>query len=410
MWCDGWRCGSLVRLCDESLTVGRVESWAAGVEGLHARFAGRFGRSEPRERALDYLMGLLAPLEKKNGWTLAEQVGQLRPDGVQRLLNHSEWDQDAVRDDVRDFVVESIGSPDGVLIGDDTGFLKKGTRSAGVQRQYSGTAGRTENCQIGTFLAYASARGRALIDRELYVPRSWTDDRARCRAAGIGDEVPFATKTEHLKWMLQRAIDAAVPFAWVTADEAYGQVKDFRMWLEERKVAHVLATKLNDTVTTTDGWQVRVEDLVAALPAQGWKRISAGAGAHGQRIYHWARIAIRPDWVDGFGHWVLARRSLTDPTKIAYYVCYGPTATRLKDLVTVAGARWQVEECFQIAKGECGLDHYQVRLFRAWYRHITLAMAALAYLTAIRATETTKGAAPATSTTSYLSASPRSAA
>lgn len=336
-------------------------------------------------------------------------MGQLRPDGVQRLLNLSDWDENAVRDDVRDFVVEAIGAKDAVLIGDDTGFLKKGTRSAGVQRQYSGTAGRTENCQIGTFLAYASAKGRALIDRELYVPVSWTGDRERCRAAGIDDSVPFATKIEHLKWMLQRAIDAAVPFAWVTADEAYGQVRHFRSWLEERGVAHVLATRVNDMVTTADGQDAEVRHLIAGLPRQAWKRLSAGDGAHGRRLYDWARYAIRPQWQKGFGHWVLARRSISDPSEIAYYVCYGPIASRLKDLVRTAGARWQVEECFQIAKGECGLDHYQVRLYRAWYRHITLAMAALAYLTAVRAQEATKGAADATSTTSYPSASRRSA-
>jgi SRSO17 transposase len=349
-------------------------------------------------------------LERKNGWTLAEQVGQLRPDGVQRLLNHCDWDENAVRDDVRDFVVETIGAKDGVLIGDDTGFVKKGTRSAGVQRQYSGTAGRRENCQIGTFLAYASAKGRALIDRELYLPTSWTDDRERCRAAGIGDEVEFATKIEHLKWMLQRALDAAVPFAWVTTDEAYGQVRHFRSWLEERKVAHVLATKVNDTVIGIQGWEYRVDELIATLPKQAWKQISAGAGAHGQRYYHWARAAIRPHWASGSGHWVLARRSINDPTETAYYICFGPASSRLKDLVRTAGARWQVEECFQIAKGECGLDHYQVRLYRAWYRHITLAMAALACLTAIRAQEATKGAADATNTTSSPSASRKSAA
>lgn len=380
--------------------VEQVESWSDGIAGLHARIGHRFGRSEPRDRALDYLRGLLAPLERKNGWTLAEQVGRLRPDGVQRLLNHSEWDESAVRDDVRDFVVETIGAKDAVLIGDDTGFVKKGIRSAGVQRQYSGTAGRRENCQIGTFLAYASAKGRALIDRELYVPTSWTEDRARCRAAGIGDEVGFATKIEHLKWMLQRAFDAAVPFAWVTTDEAYGQVRHFRAWLEERRVAHVLATKVNDTVTAPDGWQIRADALIAQLPKQTWKTLSAGAGAHGHRLYQWARAAVRPHWQGGFGHWVLARRNLADPTDIAYYVCYGPAATRLKDLVQIAGARWQVEECFQTAKGECGLDHYQVRLYRAWYRHITLAMAALACLTAIRAHEATKGAAQASNTTS----------
>jgi SRSO17 transposase len=392
------------------LTVEQVVSWSDGIAGLHARFAHRFGRSEPRERALDYLEGLIAPLEKKNGWTLSEQVGQARPDGLQRLLNLSDWDENAVRDDVRDLVVETIGSPDGVLICDDTGFLKKGTKSAGVQRQYSGTAGRTENCQIGTFLAYASAKGRALIDRELYLPRSWTDDRERCRAAGIDDEIPFATKNEHFRWMLQRALDANVPFAWVTADEAYGQVKHLRCWLEQRRIAHVLATKVNDTVVTTGCAETRVDALVAALPRQRWKRISGGPGAHGQRLYDWARVAIRPGWEDGFGHWVLARRSLADPDEIAYYICYGPADSRLKDLVRVASARWAIEECFQTAKGECGLDHYQVRHYRAWYRHITLAMAALAYLTATRAAEAAKGAPSTTSKTSYPSASRRSAA
>lgn len=302
---------------------------------------------------------------------------------------------------MRDYVVETIGTRDGILIGDDTGFLKKGTKSAGVQRQYTGTAGRTENSQIGTFLAYASTKGRALIDRELYLPVSWTDDRERCRAAGIDDEIPFATKNEHLKWMLQRAIDAGVPFAWVTADEAYGQVKHLRSWLEERGVAHVLATKVNDTVITTSWADIRVDSLIAALPRQAWKRLSGGQGAHGERIYDWARVAIRPVWENGFGHWVLARRSVSDPTEIAHYVCYGPVDTRLKDLVKVAAARWAVEESFQIAKNECGLDHYQVRLYRAWYRHITLSMAALAYLTALRAQEATKGAPQTTSKTSY---------
>ena len=393
--------GSLGLLCADELTVEQVESWSEGVAGLHARFAHHFGRSEPRGRALDYLTGLLAPLERKNGWTLAEEVGQQRPDGVQRLLNHSEWDENAVRDEVRSYVLEAIGTKDGILIGDDTGFLKKGTKSAGVQRQYTGTAGRTENSQIGTFLAYASSKGRALIDRELYIPKSWTDDRERCRAADIPDEVPFATKNEHFKWMLQRAIDAEVPFAWVTADEAYGQVKHLRLWLEERRIAHVLATKVNDTVATVGGADARVDVLIDALPRQAWKRISGRQGAHGERIYDWARVAIRPVWEDGFGHWVLARRSVSDPTEIAYYVCYGPATTRLKDLVKVAAARWAIEESFQIAKNECGLDHYQVRLYRAWYRHITLAMAALAYLTAVRAQEATKGAVRTKTKNSY---------
>jgi SRSO17 transposase len=261
-----------------------------------------------------------------------------------------------------------------------------------VQRQYTGTAGRIENTQIGVFLAYASPRGRALIDRELYLPVSWTNDRQRCRAAGIRDEVGFATRIEHFQAMLQRALDAGVPFAWVTADEAYGQVKRLRVWLEERRVAHVLATKVNDTVLTRHGGDTRVDQLVASLPRQAWKRLSAGPGAHGHRFFDWARVPIRRWEENGFGHWVLARRSLSDPTEFAYYVCYGPVTTRLKDLVKVAGARWTVEECFQAAKNECGLDHYQVRRYDAWYRHITLSMAALAALTAIRAHELVKGA------------------
>ncbi|WP_430981041.1 IS701 family transposase [Streptomyces luteoverticillatus] len=371
--------------------MGLVEEWDGVLAGLHARFASRFARSEPRGRALAYMRGLIAPLERKNGWTLAERAGDRLPIGMQRLLGEADWDADGVRDDVRGYVVETIGDRDAVLIGDDTGFLKKGVRSAGVQRQYSGTAGRTENCQVGTFLAYASSKGRALIDRELYVPASWTDDRERCQDAGIPDEVPFATKTEHFKAMLNRAMEAGVPFAWVTADEAYGQSKSLRWWMEQRAVRHVMCVKTSDTVITRGMGERRVDELVAGLAPQAWKRLSAGKGSHGERMYQWARIPIRIWWENGHGHWVLARRSLKDPAGIAYYVCYGPVGTRLKDLVRVAGARWAVEECFQTAKGECGLDHYQVRLYHAWYRHITLAMAALAALTAVRAHELSKG-------------------
>ncbi|MFD4144724.1 IS701 family transposase [Streptomyces sp. NPDC058572] len=373
------------------LGVGLVEEWDGVLAGLHARFASRFVRSEPRGRALAYMRGLVAPLERKNGWTLAERAGDRLPIGMQRLLGEADWDADGVRDDVRDYVVETIGDKDAVLIGDDTGFLKKGVRSAGVQRQYSGTAGRTENCQIGTFLAYASTKGRALIDRELYLPASWTDDRERCRDAGIPGEVSFATKTEHFKAMLLRAVQAGVPFAWVTADEAYGQSKSLRWWMEQRAISHVMCVKTSDTVITRGARERRVDELVAALAPQAWKRLSAGKGSHGERMYQWARIPIRIWWENGHGHWVLARRSLKDPTDLAYYVCYGPVGTRLKDLVRVAGARWAVEECFQTAKGDCGLDHYQVRLYHAWYRHITLAMAALAALTAVRAHELSKG-------------------
>jgi len=355
------------------------------LDGLHERVSGRFFRAEPRARVREYVSGLVAGLERKNGWTLAEHAGEVAPDGMQRLLRRADWDVDGVRDDMRDYVVARLGDREGVLVVDDTGFVKKGTRSAGVQRQYSGTAGRIENCQIGVFLAYASAAGHALIDRALYLPESWTSDRARCRDAAIPDEVEFATKPVLAQAMLDRAITAGVPFSWVTADEAYGQVKYLRVWLEQGDVSYVLATRCNDDVGTTDGRTGRVDELVAALPARAWPRLSVGAGAHGPRDYDWARLPIRIAWAPGRGHWLLARRSISDPTEIAYYVCYGPRRSSLVDLAWIAGSRWRVEECFQQAKNEAGLDHYQVRTWRAWYAHITLSMLALAWLAGTKA-------------------------
>nr|WP_189329765.1 IS701 family transposase [Actinoplanes ianthinogenes] len=349
------------------------------------RIGPRFGRIEPRSRAARYLRGLTAGLSRHNGWTIAEHAGDVSPGGMQRLLRRAEFDVDGVRDDVRDLVVTHLGDPDAVLVVDDTGFLKKGQHSAGVQRQYSGTAGRTENCQIGVSLAYVGGHGHALIDRALYLPKSWTDDRDRCRRAGIGDDVEFATKPRIAMTMLQRAIDAAVPFGWVADDEVYGQVPYLRTWLEERRIPHVLATRCDDTAPGRD-WQhvVAMPDL-AALPAAKWRRISCGAGAHGQRCYDWARVAVRPEWRHGFGHWVMARRSISDPTELAYYHCYAPTRTTLTQLARIAGRRWPVEECFQQAKNEAGLDEYQVRDWRAWYAHITLSIAAHALLVVVKA-------------------------
>jgi SRSO17 transposase len=361
-----------------------IDVVTAELDRVHGRIGDRFTRAEPRVRAREYMSGLVAGLERKNGWTLAERSGEVSPDGMQRLLRRADWDVDGVRDDLRDYVVDHLGEREGVLIIDDTGFLKKGVRSAGVQRQYSGTAGRTENCQIGTFLAYACSRGHALIDRELYLPESWTTDRDRCRSAGVPDGVEFATKPRQAMAMLARAFAAGVPFSWVTADEAYGQVKYLRVWLETQDAAYVLATKRNDTLITITGGQARADDLIAAMPARAWRRISAGAGAHGPREYDWARIPIRIGWARGRGHWLLARRSISDPDEIAYYVCYGPRRSSLADLAWTAGARWRIEECFQQAKNEAGLDHYQVRTWRAWYAHITLSMLAHAWLAVAR--------------------------
>jgi SRSO17 transposase len=379
-----------------------VDVALAELDVLHERVGARFTRSEPRARVREYVSGLVAGLERKNGWTLAEQAGERVPDGMQRLLRWADWDVEGVRDDVRDHVVEQLGDRAGVLILDDTGFVKKGVRSAGVQRQYSGTAGRVENCQVGAFLAYASDRGHALIDRELYLPETWTSDRDRCRAAGIPDEVGFATKPRLGMAMLERAITAGVPFCWVTADEAYGQVKYLRVWLEDHDAAYVLATRRNDTLITAGPEfgvaEQRADVLIDGLDPRAWRRLSVGAGAHGVRAYERARVPIRIAWRAGRGHWLLARRKIDDPTEIAYYVCYGPRRATLLDLAWTAGTRWRIEECFQQAKTDAGLDHYQVRSWRAWYAHITLSMLALAWLTTARQKLTKGEPRPATRT------------
>lgn len=386
------------------VTVEVVESWESHLEDLFARLADRFFRKETRRRACAYVRGLLAPLERKNGWTLAEHAGNHSPNGLQAMLQSPCWNPDEVRDDVRDWALAHLAHEDAVLVADETGFLKKGKMSAGVQRQYSGTAGRTENCQIGTFLTYASPYGRTLIDRELYLPQSWTNDRDRCRAAAIPDEVEFATKPEQARMMLQRALEAGVLFGWFTADEAYGQNPGLRRWLEESDVPYVMATRKDQKVAAGLFTTSRVEQMIATVPAGAWKRRSCGDGAHGPRVYDWVAVPIRRDFGPQRRGWVLARRSVADPGEIAFYVCYGPRGTRLRDLVRVAGARWSVEETFQTSKNEVGLDHYQVRRYDAWYAHITLAMAAMAFLAVTRALEAShyalKGAATPTGTCS----------
>jgi SRSO17 transposase len=368
--------------------------WAAGLDDLFALVAGRFGRVETRRQARAYVGGLLAPLAAKNSWTLAEAAGEKTPDGMQRLLNRAAWDTDGTRDDVRSYAARHLGDAGGVLVAGETGFVKKGTMSAGVQRQYSGTAGRVENCQLGVFLAYASPRGRTLLDRELYLPKSWTDDRDRCRQAGIPDDVQFATKPELARLMLGRALDAGVPAAWVTADEAYGKDGRFRDWLEQRRAAYVTAVASNQAVPGSSGTS-RADMLAAHAPDQAWKRRSCGSGAKGPRVYDWAAATLPEDGTapPGWSRYLLIRRSLTRNAKgeleLAYYLCAAPAGTGDEELIRVAGARWAVEECFQSAKNETGLDQYQVRRYDAWYRHVTLVMLAHAYL-AVTAANTPK--------------------
>jgi SRSO17 transposase len=366
----------------------QIQGWATELDALVTRITPRFSRGEVRRRVGAFLRGLLGPVERKNGWQLAEQAGDATPDGMQRLLNHARWDADAVRDDVRAWVVEHLGDPGGVLVVDETGFVKKGSKSAGVQRQYTGTVGKKENCQVGVFLAYASDRGAALVDRELYLPAGWTSDRARCQQAAIPDTVGFQTKPQLALVMLERTLDAEVPVAWVTGDEAYGGDARLRLWLEARQVPHVLAVKRTQHVIAMNLLPTPAEDLIAAVDEDAWQTMSAGDGAKGPRVYDWAAVQIRPLREPGVGHWLLCRRSLDDG-ELAYYVCYGPAGTTLAELVGIAGIRWTVECCFQQAKGEAGLDHYQVRRYDAWYRHITLAMLAHAFLVVMRARQAT---------------------
>jgi SRSO17 transposase len=322
--------------------------------------------------------------ERKNGWQLAEHLGEHGPQGVQRLLNAAHCDADAVRDDLRGYVVEHLGTLDGVLVIDETGFLKKGTKSVGVKRQYSGTAGRIENCQVGVFVAYARARGHAFLDRELYLPEEWILDPARRAEAGVPAAVDFASKAQLARTMLARAFAAQVPAAWVTADEVYGNSGPLRRWLEAQARAYVLAVS-RDHLVWAAGEQQRVDALFAGLPAGAWQRLSAGEGSQGPRLYDWAWVPLPTAQTPGRAQWVLARRSLSDPREVAYYRADGPAQTRLATLVQVAGRRWAVEEGFARAKDAVGLDQYEVRRWQAWYRHITLALLAHAYLEVTRA-------------------------
>jgi SRSO17 transposase len=334
---------------------------------------------EPRRRALAYVRGLLAPVERKNGWQLAEAAGDRTPDGVQDFLSRMRWDADLVRDDLRAYVIDHLGDAQAVLVLDETGFLKKGDKSCGVQRQYSGTAGRIENCQIGVFLAYASRHGQALIDRALYLPESWTKDPQRCAVAGVPETVRFATKPQLGRVMLERAFAAGVPCAWVAGDSVYGADSALRRGIEAHERGYVLA------VTSTQPLGGKpVQDWLEDVPAGGWQRLSAGDGAKGPRFYDWAYLPDPADVTPGWQRGLLIRRKIKKPTEFTFYLTFAPVATPLAVLVQVAGRRWTIETCFETAKNEVGMDEYEVRSWTGWHRHITLALLALAYLAVLR--------------------------
>ena len=358
-----------------------LHTWAAELDAVAAKLAPRFERTEPRQRVLAYLTGLLSHTERKNGWQLAELAGEATPDGMQRLVSTAHWDADVVRDDLVAYVLEHLATANAVLVLDETGFVKKGRKSVGVAPQYCGTVGKIANCQIGVFLAYATPDGPVLLDRALYLPKEWADDPARRAAAGVPAEascIPKPTLGQHL---LERADAAGVQAAWVTADSIYGGAYSLRHYLEEREQPFVLAVQSTQRV----GLSTKAEQVVAAWPAAAWQRLSAGEGSQGPRWYDWAWLPMSWRWApEGMAHWLLARRSLSKPDEIAYYFVFGPDDVTLQQVVQVAGTRWQVEQAFELAKGEVGLDEYEVRTWVGWYRHITLAMFALAYLTVVR--------------------------
>jgi SRSO17 transposase len=340
-------------------------------QDLHARIAHRFARAEARERAKRYLVGLLERVERKNGWQLAEVIGETGPRAVQRLLSAATWDTDGVRDDLRTYVVDHLGDETtGVLVMDETGFLKKGKKSCGVARQYSGTAGTTANCQVGVFLAYASQDGAAFIDRTLYLPREWTEDRGRRIEAGVPEDTRFATKIELAQRMLGRAFDADVPARWVVADAFYGRSHELRRWLEERERPYALMIPKTNAVWY-QGRRERAEQVGA------WLCPDLALGP-------WACLELSEECAAGLRRWLLVRCDADDPDEHAYFLAFGPEGTTEAELVRVCTARWQIEEGFAQAKGEAGLDQYEVRKWEAWHRHVTLCLLAHAYLVVLR--------------------------
>ncbi|MEV6739479.1 IS701 family transposase [Streptomyces sp. NPDC051104] len=347
------------------------------------RIAGRFARVEPRLRIRHLVLGLLADLPRKNCWTIAEWAGEATPNAMQHLLSRAKWDADAVRDDLRDYVVEHLHDDRAVLVVDETGDVKKGSHTVGVQRQYTGTAGRIENSQVAVYLAYAGWRGHAALDRELYIPRSWTDQPERCRAAGLHPDTVFATKPELAARMIMRFLDSGHQAPWVAGDEVYGGNPALRAALEDRATGYVLAVARTHEVTTGAG-KFRADILAKKLPKRAWQKLSAGAGAKGHRFYDWALIDLSST-APGQRHLLIRRNRTTG--ELAYYRCFSPEPVPLTVLVRVAGSRWRVEETFQSGKGLAGLDEHQLRRYTSWSRWVTVALLAHAFLAVVRADE-----------------------
>jgi SRSO17 transposase len=360
-----------------------LPSWEEQLEAALQRLDPCLPRKQVRQQAKDYIKGLLSPVERKNGWQLAEHLGHPNPYRVQHLLDRAIWDAAKVRDDLTRYVIQHLGDPDGVVVLDESGFPKKGEHSCGVKRQYSGAAGRVDNSQIGVFLGYASPKGHTLIDCELYLPKEWADDPKRRKKTQVPADVAFATKPQLAQKMLERAFLAGLPMGFVTADTVYGEDASLRASLQARRQSYVLAVA-TDTRLSWEQGQIRAETLTRRLPPSAWQPLSCGEGAKGPRLYDWATLVLDAPAQEGFGHWLLARRSLSDATELAYYLVFAPLGTPLSTMARVAGSRWTVEVGFENAKSEVGLDQYEVRSWHGWYRHMTLALFAQGLLTVLK--------------------------
>lgn len=361
------------------------EQSAQEQEELEKRMEPVYRGKGGREQAREYVLGLMSPIERKNGWQLSEGLGRSTPYAIQQFLYRGRWSADVLRDTLRTYVIERMGEPDGVLVVDETGFLKQGKKSCGVMRQYSGTAGRVENCQIGVFLTYASSKGFTMLDRRLYLPKEWAEDAVRRKAAGVPEEVAFQTKPQMALTMLQEAAKAEVPFSWVTGDSVYGDFRDIRNWVESQSKGYVLCVSRKEYVWV--GFtQHRVGELLQTIPEEAWYMQSAGPGAKGERLFEWAILELNRPPVKGWKRWLLVRRSIAEPEEIRAYACFAPEDTMLEKLAEVAGIRWTVETSFAESKSQVGLDQYEVRSYAGWYKHITLACIAHAFLTVLKAT------------------------
>ena len=344
---------------------------------------GSFGNKLGVNNAEKYIKGLTSTAERKNGWQIAESQGEKEPYAIQQFIYRGRWEADGVRDNLQGYIKETMVEEEGICIIDDTGFIKKGKKSAGVQRQYTGTVGKVENCQIGVFLTYMSSKGYTMADRELYLPEEWTKDEERRKEAGIPKEVKFKTKPEMGLEMIKRAKKNGLIYKYVTADCSYGDDGRIRGWLEEQGEGYVVAVS-GKCYVPIEGEKKRISEIIEEAGEEGFELISTGEGTKGNRNYNWKKIEIESSGKEGFERCVLIRRSIDGSEETRAFICHYIEGTTEEELVKIAGTRWKIEQSFEESKGEVGLDEYEMRSYKGWYKHITLSMCAHTLITGIQ--------------------------